>query len=141
MNGVDESSSEIQILHKGRVVHREAIRFQDGNTSLFTQIHLPANELGLQTYELRLKPLDNEKNINNNSQNFAVDVLDSSGKIALVSDVIHPDLGAIKKSLEANSFLEVEQLSVEEAEGKLAGYNLVILYQPEQQADLLLRVI
>lgn len=141
IHGVDEASSEIQILHKGRVVHREAIRFQDGNTSLFTQIHLPANELGLQTYELRLKPLDEEKNRMNNAQNFAVDVLDSSGKVALVSDIIHPDLGAIKRSLEANSFLEVELLSVKEAEGKLAGYNLVILYQPEQQADLLLREI
>ena len=141
IHGVKEASSELQIIHKGRVVHRETIVFKGGNTSLFTQVHLPANELGLQTYELRLKPLDTEKNVINNTQNFAVEVLDSSGKIALISDISHPDLGVIKRSLEANSFLEVEQLSVKEAEGKLAGYNLVIVYQPEQHADRLLREI
>lgn len=141
IQGTKEATTEIQILHNGQVIHRKEIVFKDGNTSLFTQIHLPANELGLQTYELRLKPLENEKNIKNNAQNFAVDVLDSSGKVALVSDVIHPDLGAIKRSLEANSFLEVAQLSVKEAEGKLAAYNLVILYQPELNADVLLREI
>lgn len=139
LHGMKEASSEIQIHHKGQVIHREVINFKEGNYSLFTQIHLPANSLGLQTYELRLKPLDDEKNIANNAQNFAVDVLDSSGKIALVSDVIHPDLGVIKRSLEANSFFEVKPLTVNEAEGKMAGYNLIILYQSAQ--EVLLREI
>lgn len=141
IHGTAEATTEMQIVHKGQVIHRENLHYKEGNSSLFTQIHLPANQLGLQTYELRLTPLDEEKNTANNSQNFAVDVLDSSGKVALVSDVIHPDLGAIKRSLEANSFLEVEQLSVKEARGKLAEYNLVILFQPEQQADALIREI
>ena len=138
IQGVEEATSEIQIVHKGTVIHRESIVFKNGNTSLFTQVHLPANQLGLQTYELRLRPLDNEKNRINNTQNFAIDVLDSSGKIALVSTISHPDLGAIKRSLEANSFLEVEQLSVKDAEGKLGDYNLVIVYQPEQETKVLL---
>lgn len=141
IHGTNRATTEIQILNQGQIIHREAIEFKEGNSSLFIQIYLPANSLGLQTYDLKLKPLVEENNIENNTQSFAVDVLDSSGKIALISEVIHPDIGTIKRSLEANSFLEVEQLSIEEAEGKLANYNLVILYQPEQQSDILIREI
>lgn len=141
LQGAKEATTEMQIVHNGQVIHKQTLEFLDGNTSLFTQIHLPANHLGLQTYEVRLKNLNSEKNTENNSQNFAVDVLDSSGKIVLVSDMPHPDIGAIKRSVEVNSFLEVEHLSVEEAKGKLGEYNLVILFQPAQHYDTLVREI
>lgn len=141
IHGADKAATELQVFHHGQIIHRETLTFKEDDKSVFTQFNLPANTLGLNTYEVLLKPLVEENNTENNKQSFAVDVLDSSGKIALVSDVIHPDIGAIKRSLEANSFLEVEQLASKEAKGKLADYNLVILYQPESAADILVREI
>lgn len=141
IHALDKATTELQVLHNQQIVHREPVHFDDGNSSVFTTIYLTANDLGLQTYELRLKALEEEKNLENNSQTFAVDVLDSSGKIALVSDITHPDIGAIKRSLEANSFLEVETLSVEEAQGNLAAYHLVLLYQPQAVAASLVQEI
>lgn len=141
LHGLEKATTELQIYHQGQLIHRETLKFEKGNTSLFTQVYLPANKLGLQTYQLRLSYLEKERNTENNFQNFSVDILDSSGKIALVSEIPHPDIGAIKRSLEANSFLEVEELSVEEASGKLAGYNLIILFQPEQKFETLIKEI
>jgi len=48
IHGVAEATTEMQIFHKGQVIHRENLHYKEGNTSLFTQIHLPANQLGLQ---------------------------------------------------------------------------------------------
>lgn len=133
-----EAKTELRILHKNQIVHKQNLEFKKGNSSQFVNITLPANYLGVQTYEVLLSSLENEKNIENNQQSFAIDVLDSNGKIALVTQITHPDIGTLKRSLEQNSFLEIQQLSVEEAKGKLAGFNLVILYEPDQNFEPLL---
>src|SRR5699024_11197434 len=133
-----EAKTELRILHKNQIVHKQNLEFKKGNSSQFVNITLPANYLGVQTYEVLLSSLENEKNIENSQQSFAIDVLDSNGKIALVTQITHPDIGTLKRSLEQNSFLEIQQLSVEEAKGKLAGFNLVILYEPDQNFEPLL---
>ena len=36
------------------------------------------------------------------SKNFAVEVIDQKTNVAIVSDIIHPDMGALKKAIESN---------------------------------------
>src|SRR5699024_35453 len=97
-----EAKTELRILHKNQIVHKQNLEFKKGNSSQFVNITLPANYLGVQTYEVLLSSLENEKNIENNQQSFAIDVLDSNGKIALVTQITHPDIGTLKRSLEQN---------------------------------------
>jgi hypothetical protein len=39
----------------------------------------------------------------NNSKNFAVEVIDQKTKIALVTAINHPDVAALKRSIESNA--------------------------------------
>jgi hypothetical protein len=43
------------------------------------------------------------ENTYNNSKNFAVEVIDQKTKIALVTAINHPDVAALKRSIESNA--------------------------------------
>lgn len=130
---VSQLTTELRILKDKQVVHRETLNFEEGNPSILTQVILPANQLGYQTYQVELEAITNEKNISNNKQEFAIEVLDSSGKIALVSTISHPDLGMLKRAIESRSFYEVEILKPEEALKKAQEFHLFVCYQPNSK--------
>ena len=91
---------------------------------------MPANSVGVHVYKATLEPLKSEINTVNNSKNFAVEVIDQKTKIALVSEVIHPDLGGFKKSIESNEQRFVTILTVNDAISQINDFQLFILYQP-----------
>jgi hypothetical protein len=64
-----------------------------------------------------------------NSKNFAVEVLDQKKEIAIISDVSHPDLGAIKRAIESNAQRKVTIVKPNLI-NDLKKYNVLILYQP-----------
>ena len=70
-----------------------------------------------------------EKNTYNNTKNFAVEVIDQKTDVALISDMAHPDLGAIKRAIETNAQRKVTILKTNQV-SDLANYNILILYQP-----------
>src|SRR5690606_36964092 len=89
----------------------ETISFSKENNSKILNFYLPANQVGVQSYTAVLEPLENEKNKVNNQKEFAVEVIDQKTNVAIVSDILHPDLGALKKSIEANEQRQVNILS------------------------------
>ena len=54
-----------------------------------------------------LDPISNEASLSNNSRDVYIDVIDNRKKISLFAHAPHPDLGAIKKALEAQKGSEV----------------------------------
>jgi hypothetical protein len=91
---------------------------------------LPASQIGVTTYRATLKPLKGEKNTINNSKNFAIEVIDQKTKIAIVSSFVHPDLGALKKSIESNEQRSVSILKPSALINRIEDYQLLIMYQP-----------
>jgi hypothetical protein len=93
------------------------------------QILLEADRVGLQKYKAVLSSSVKEKNNYNNTKNFAVEVLDQKKEIAIVSDISHPDIGAIKRAIESNAQRKVTIVKPNEI-SDLKKYNVLILYQP-----------
>lgn len=112
------------------IVYNKPISFSKDNNSVKLDFTLPANSVGLKTFKAKVDPLDSEKNIINNERNFAVDVINQKTNIAVISDLVHPDLGLFKKSIEANEQRTVSILTPKEYLLKSADFQLVILYQP-----------
>ncbi|WP_313791367.1 hypothetical protein [Lacinutrix neustonica] len=102
---------------------------------------LPANSVGVKTYRATIYPVVSEKNKSNNSRNFAVEVIDEKTNVAIVSSVLHPDLGALKKSIESNEQRQVVLLKPQEAIKDLDDFQLVILYQPNQTFKILFEAL
>lgn len=140
-NGSEPVVTEIKIWSGNSMVFRKSIQFDATKTSEIVTTTLPANSVGVKTYRAELVPLSQEKNTVNNSKNFGVEVIDQKTNIALVSDIIHPDLGAIKKSIESNEQRNVDILKPQDYFTKINDYQLVILYQPTNNFNNVLKQI
>lgn len=140
-NGETPINTRFVVTNGATVVYSEALNFNKTNNSKIINFKLPANSVGVHVYKAYVEALPNEKNTINNIKNFAVDVIDQKTKIALVSDLLHPDLGAFKKSIEANEQRSVTFFNTNDVLSQINDFQLVILYQPNSKFNKLLDVL
>jgi hypothetical protein len=88
--------------------------------------------VGFQKYIAQVVPIEGEKNTPNNVKYFAVEVIDQSTNVLVVSSIIHPDLGALKKAITSNEQRKFQIKKPSEALSLLNDSQLVILYQPDR---------
>ena len=124
--------SELIIQSRGRIIYKERLRFSPTQNSIIVTPKLTSTKLGLEQYKVTLTPLENEKNSINNQKLFAIETIDEYTKIALVTSLSHPDLGALKTAIETNKQRLVKICSPSEYLTNSETYGLVILYQPNQ---------
>jgi hypothetical protein len=129
-NGNKVVNSQLKIVSGNTTVFSQPISFSKTNTSQIVNLNLPANRVGVGSYKAEIIPLDNEKNTINNIKNFAVEVIDQKTNVAIVSEIIHPDLGALKKAIESNEQRQAVILNTTEFLKQSNDFQLVIVYQP-----------
>lgn len=139
--GISRVRSNLEIKRGSTIIHRQSLTFSENDNSKIIQVILPSSKIGLQKYSAQIYPLINEKNIQNNTKNFAVEVIDQSTNILLVSDIKHPDIGVIKKSIESNEQRIVTINTPDKALKNLIDYQLIILYQPNRNFSVLFQEI
>lgn len=124
----------LKIKSGNRTVYSETVKFpNEESTSIIRSVLLSADKAGLYKYTVSISPEKSEKNKENNYRNFAIEVIDQKTKVLLVSNIVHPDVGMFKKSIVSNSLRELTILNTTESEGKLNDYQLILLYQPNEQ--------
>ena len=125
--------SELIIRSNGRLIHKERVQFSAARNSVILSPKIKSTKVGLERYDVSLTPIENEKNTVNNQKTFAIETIDEYTKIALISLLSHPDLGAIKAAIETNEKRLVTLLSPSEFIATNEAYGMVILYQPNQR--------
>ena len=123
-------TSDFKVFNNNKLVYKKTIQFDSQNSSQIINFSLPATRPGVQKYRAVLNAKTGEMNTINNQKNFAVEVIDQKTQVLLVSSIVHPDIGAFKKSIEKqeNRSVTIKQpLQVK----NLDDYQLVILYQPD----------
>ncbi|MEM6379315.1 MAG: hypothetical protein AAF705_13990, partial [Bacteroidota bacterium] len=102
----------------------------DRNDFFKTQeIILDADKSGLQRFRFTLSGVEGEVSLANNRKDIFVDVLDARQKILVLANAPHPDLTAIKQSIETNKNYEVTIQTIKKFDGKIAEYDFAILHQ------------
>ncbi len=129
-NGKESVNTNFIVTAGNTRVYSKPISLSKLNNSKIINFTLPANSVGVKSYRAQVVPLSTEKNTINNSKEFAVEVINQKTNIALVSSIIHPDLGAIKKSIESNEQRTVSIVKPNEIINKPNDYQLIVLYQP-----------
>ncbi len=129
-SGNAEIQSELKITSGTSVIFSKTIYFNASKTSELINTTIVANKVGIRSYKVEITPLESEKNKINNRKNFAVEVIDQKTNIALVSSQLHPDLGTLKKAIETNEQRSVTILKPSNYILNINDYQLVILYQP-----------
>ncbi len=137
-NGDKSFTKNFSISSKGKVVFSKPIEFSKENNSQVLRFNLPTNQVGVQTYSANLSALENEKNTKNNYKNFAIEVVDESTNVAIISTLLHPDLGALKKSIETNKQRKVSILKPKDFLVQKYDFQMVILHQPNNQFNSVL---
>jgi len=127
--GTKSLNATFKITQGNTVLNEQTVAFSPSKKSATLNVLLPADKVGLQLLKATVSSKESEKNSYNNTKNFAVEVIDQKTAIALIADISHPDLGAIKRSIETNAQRKVTIVKSNQI-NDLEGYNVLILYQP-----------
>jgi hypothetical protein len=130
-SGTKSVNASFKITQGNSVLNEQTVSFSPSKKSATLNVLLPADKVGLQLFKASISSKEQEKNVYNNVKNFAVEVIDQKTEVALISDVSHPDLGAIKRSIETNAQRKVTLVNPKQI-NSLQNYNVLILYQPNE---------
>jgi hypothetical protein len=126
--------TELQVRKGEEVLFTRPMQFSGDKDFRKIEVMLDAKTKGLQRFRVILKPVTGENSIQNNTEEFFVDVNDTRQKIAILFQSPHPDIFAVKQALEGSTRFEVETFKQDAFDQPPSKYDLIILDQlPSQQ--------
>lgn len=128
-NAEKSIDTDFIIKQNGKIIKRKSLNFNANKKAQTFKIYIKASQIGVNSFTAELQATE-EKNIQNNKQEFAVEVIDERTKILVLYEKLHPDLGTLKASIASNPQRQIELINIKENKKDLATYNLVVLYQP-----------
>jgi len=130
---LDGKSSKISLVevNAGKTKLLKSVDFKIDKSSFFNSFSLtiPASLPGTRYLRLIASPVEGEVSKVNNSRDFVVTVLDGRQKVLIFAQSPHPDMGALRQSLDANKNIEVKTAFLGDPVPNFAEYDLVILHQ------------
>jgi len=126
----DGGTSQLTVSSESGILVSKPISIKSNEFRQTVLLNLPANKKGIQSYMIRLASLSNELSLVNNTQTIFVEVIDGRKNVLIISNAPHPDISAIRQSIEINKNYSVKVRMVQDvspAEIQEAG--LLILHQ------------
>ena len=114
---------------KGNVVFSKNLDISGDKFSETVWLELEAKAAGLQRYRIHISAFEDEISTANNQEDIFIDVLDSKQKILMLALSPHPDIAAMRDAIESNFNYEVNYSLINEFQGQIKEYNLIILHQ------------
>ncbi|MFD0797814.1 VWA domain-containing protein [Maribacter chungangensis] len=128
--GPGKVKANVQIKVDGTSVYSEQLNLSKNNNLQSINSLITANNVGVKSINVSVRSLPAERNTINNTRTTSVEVIDEKTTVALVTDLVHPDLGAFKKSIESNEQRQVLLVKPAANVSELEEVDLFILYQP-----------
>ncbi len=123
-------SANVRVTVNGKLVATNAINLSKANNTKLISTLLEAKSVGVKNIKVAVSILENEKNRVNNQKHVAIEVINEKTNIAIVSSMLHPDIGALKKAIESNEQRSVSIIKPSAQKSVLDKVDLFILYQP-----------
>ena len=129
---------QLNVVEDGKQVASKPISVAGNDFKKAIPLKLNAAKKGIRKFQFSLVPIADEISTANNSETIYVEVLDNRKKVLILYDAPHPDIAAIRQSLESNQNYEVKTSLLSDFDlGKLNDYSLLILEQlPNNRANL-----
>ncbi|MFH6603771.1 VWA domain-containing protein [Maribacter algicola] len=129
-NGNQNVTRSLSLQVDGKVVHRENLSFSNDENSKVVSTLLEARSVGTKSVKVTIASLENERNVINNGKTVAVEVIDEKVNVGIISEINHPDIGALVKAIESNEQRTVSVMKPPLATEELEEIDLFVLYQP-----------
>jgi len=120
---------KLSLLYENQVLEQVVVTPANTNYFYSTQFIVEAGTAGLKHYSIKIETANNERNTKNNQAKIVINVLENKQKILLISNGVHPDVGAIKNTLEEQKTYDVSVFTDEPYPNEISSYNLLILNQ------------
>ncbi len=121
--------STLTVRRDGKTLFSKVIAFDNNRFSTTESLMIDADRAGMHNYVVEIAPLNDEQTTRNNRRVVPVEVIDGHQKIAIIYAVPHPDVGALRRSVEQNQNYEVEAFTARDFKGNVRDYDLLILHQ------------
>lgn len=131
VNAIDLNGKEVSVSvsHAGKLLKSETITITSNSFNKTLSFLLDAGQSGIQKYTVSVSAPEEDKNRQNNTQSFVIDVIDNREKVLILASAPHPDVAAIEQSISSAQTYEVEVGLVNEFTKPLKPYSLIILHQ------------
>ena len=129
--GNETVNTKVVVKVNGKNVYSENLKFSNIDNVRTINTLINASTVGMKNINVSVNPIPNEQNTKNNQKNIAVEVIDEKTTIVIISEVMHPDIGAIKNSIESNEQRSVQIKKPNISLKELGNIDVFILYQPK----------
>lgn len=138
--GLIGGAATLAVSTGGRTLATQRVSYEEDDFAQTVTLPIKVEQPGLQSVTLTLTPIATELTTVNNSRTVAVEVLEGRRRVAIVAPAAHPDLGALKRSIEANPNYEVQmavgQQGATALKGEgLQGFDMAILHNLPSDAE------
>ncbi len=128
-HGLKGEKSNLSIKSNGSNIASKSVVYNDVDFYQNFSFMLKADKVGVQRYQIVLDKVNEEFTNKNNVKDILIEVIDSRQKVLILSDMVHPDLGALKNSIESNKHYQAEIGFLNNWNKSLKEFDLVITYQ------------
>ena len=125
----NKNETQLSITHKGKVVYSKSYKIDSDEFLMNERVLFDAEEVGVQHYKMVLSTITGEVSVVNNVKDVYIEVLDGRQEILILANAPHPDVKALKLSIESNENYKVTNQLVSDFDGNTEAYSLVILHQ------------
>lgn len=123
-------TSILSIEHEGKTLATKSISISSQRYFESHNFSIPVSGEGMQQYTVKLSKAGNETNLVNNTYRVYVNVISNKQQILILAASPHPDLGALKASIEKNEGYSCSIMYAYDANlNNLQQYSIVILHQ------------
>jgi len=133
-------AASVNITVDDKSIYKERLSFNRTSNLKNINTLIKADGVGKKQIKVSVTQLSSERNTNNNSRETTIEVIDEKTKIALVSEILHPDLGALKKAIENNEQRIVQIIKPSLITADLDDIDLFICYQPTASFDAIFQL-
>jgi len=120
---------QLSVIHNNQEIASVIVTPPNQNYFYTHEFILDAGEAGLKHFTVKTKIVENERNTKNNQAGFVINVLEKKQKILILSNGPHPDIGAIKNTLDLQTTYDVSVFTEEPYPANISEFNLLILNQ------------
>jgi len=128
-NKLSGQSSTLRVFHNEEQIYEKEIRINSNNFSEWVRVNFEAKSSGLQRYRVQLTEVNDELTKDNNLKSIFIDVIDQRKKVAIIYNSPHPDIAAIKASLESSESYQVETFPIDKFTAKIEEYDMIVMHQ------------
>ena len=129
------NKTKLSVVHNGSEIFTKEYNIDANELLINENLLFEAKEVGVQHYKITFSTIKGEISYVNNVKDIYIEVLDGRQNILVLASSPHPDLKALKLSIESNENYKVTTKLINEFDGNIKPFSLVIVHQITAEAQ------